>query len=424
MRLTGSSPVLRGTVRDSAALAVGSAGSGLLAYAFFAIASRTLGPAAAAPVSVLWSYWALAAAALTFPVQHWVIRSLRATGSDARVRSALPRVWLLALVAALLVGALSVMARRLLFDRDDLTFPLLMVIVTLGSCWSGVVRGLLSGRRRFVATALAILGENVIRFLGAALLARGSHSAGAFGVVLASGPLVALAWPRIGLPRRRSSHAMPPERLGLIGEIAGGSLVGQLVLTQGPVVLALLGGTAPSVTALFAALALFRAPYLLALGLVSQLTGFLTGLVQRQQGAVLGRVRLLLILGTGAAVAAGAAAGGTVGAKVVQVLFGEGLRIEPALMALLGASSGIALGNLAYGVLLTAYGAARPFLIAWCVGLAIAVVLLALPAEPLFKTAAAFAAAEAAAFLLVMRAEWRRGSHRAPDAAPGSLRLG
>jgi O-antigen/teichoic acid export membrane protein len=56
--------------RDSGVLAVGSAISGLLAYAFFALATRSLGAERAAPVSVLWSFWAVAAAVLTFAVQH------------------------------------------------------------------------------------------------------------------------------------------------------------------------------------------------------------------------------------------------------------------------------------------------------------------------------------------------------------------
>ena len=54
-------------------------------------------------------------------------------------------------------------------------------------------------------------------------------------------------------------------------------MIGQAVLTGGPVVLALAGGSARDITALFAGLALFRAPYIVALGLVSQLTGRFTG---------------------------------------------------------------------------------------------------------------------------------------------------
>jgi hypothetical protein len=42
-------------LRDTSALAIGSAASGLLAYVFFALVTRALGSATAAPVSVLWA---------------------------------------------------------------------------------------------------------------------------------------------------------------------------------------------------------------------------------------------------------------------------------------------------------------------------------------------------------------------------------
>ena len=59
-------------LRDTSALAVGSATSGLLAYVFFAIVTRALGSEGAAPLSVLWAYWSFAGAALTIPIQHWI----------------------------------------------------------------------------------------------------------------------------------------------------------------------------------------------------------------------------------------------------------------------------------------------------------------------------------------------------------------
>src|SRR3954469_9205006 len=90
--------------RDTAALAAGSAVSGLLAYVFFALVTRALGAEAAAPVAVLWTYWSFAAAALTFPLQHWVVRAVVAAGGEGPVRRALPSITGLALLVALLAG--------------------------------------------------------------------------------------------------------------------------------------------------------------------------------------------------------------------------------------------------------------------------------------------------------------------------------
>ena len=75
----GQRPEGRATGRpwtQGAGLALGSAASGLLAYVFFATVTRSLGSAAAAPVSVLWAYWSLAGAALSFPLQHWIARTV------------------------------------------------------------------------------------------------------------------------------------------------------------------------------------------------------------------------------------------------------------------------------------------------------------------------------------------------------------
>ena len=68
--------------RDSAALAVGSAVNGALAYVVFSLASHALGAEAAA-VSVLWTFWAFTAAAVTFPAQHWITRPVIAHGEGA-----------------------------------------------------------------------------------------------------------------------------------------------------------------------------------------------------------------------------------------------------------------------------------------------------------------------------------------------------
>ncbi|MEJ7689963.1 MAG: hypothetical protein WKF76_05750 [Nocardioidaceae bacterium] len=80
---------MRLRTRDTTALAAGSVATGLLAYVFFATATRALGPVAAAPVTVLWTYWSLAAAAFTFPVQHWIARTATAY-DESMVRRALP----------------------------------------------------------------------------------------------------------------------------------------------------------------------------------------------------------------------------------------------------------------------------------------------------------------------------------------------
>ncbi len=67
-------------------MAVGSLVAGVLAYVFFAVVTRALGAGPAAPVAVLWAWWGFAGAAVTFPVQHWIARTLATQCGEAGVR--------------------------------------------------------------------------------------------------------------------------------------------------------------------------------------------------------------------------------------------------------------------------------------------------------------------------------------------------
>lgn len=252
---------MRRRARDTSALGVGAVVSGLLAYVFFVLTTRVLGAAAAAPVTVLWTYWGFAAAALTFPLQHWVAQSVAAHDGEGAVRRTLSRVALTVIVASAVAAALAWLARDSLFHRADAWFPLLVGCVTLGSGFIGVVRGGLSARRRFGSVAWALVAENALRCAAAGVLVLADvHASLGYGICLAAGSFVGVLWPsavRFSAGQEAASAESP---MRFLGGASGGQLVGQGVLTGGPVLLALGGGTAAQVTALFAGLALFRAP--------------------------------------------------------------------------------------------------------------------------------------------------------------------
>ena len=156
---------------QSLGLAVGSVVGGLLAYVFFALVTRALGAEAAAPVSVLWVWWGFAAAALTFPLQHWITRTVTAYEGERVLRLLRGRVGGRGgRPGGSPPGCRPWLARDLLFGRDGLAFPLLVVAVTLGSGLLGVVRGTLSARRRFAAVGASLTAENGLRCVAAAVL--------------------------------------------------------------------------------------------------------------------------------------------------------------------------------------------------------------------------------------------------------------
>jgi O-antigen/teichoic acid export membrane protein len=396
--------------RDTTALAAGSAVSGLLAYVVFAMTTRGLGVEAAAPVSVLWSYWALAGAALTFPVQHWITRTITAHG-DGAVRRTLPRLAVATVAITLGTGAVAAVAREPLFGREDLWFPLLVASITVGSAVTGVTRGVLAARHRFAEVGASLVVENGIRCLAAAaLLAGGSDSPVAYGVALVAGHLMVLLWPSAFRLATTTTGVPVTSARSFLAGAGAGQLLHQLVLTGGPVALALAAGAQREVTALFAALSLYRAPFTLALGMVPQLTARVTALVvSGRQEAVRRLTRTVALTSAAATVAAGVGAA-LLGPPIIELIFGGGVRIDTAPSGWVAAGSALAVGNLVLMVVALAEDRAAAVARVWAAACALALVLLLalLTMEPLPRTVAAFVAAEAVAFVALL-ATVRRG---------------
>jgi O-antigen/teichoic acid export membrane protein len=426
---TSAPPASRSTCRravDSTALILGTAVNGALAYVFFALATRTLGGEGAAPVAQLWTYWSASAAVLTFPVQHWIIRSSHTGAGLAAVRRVMPRVTGMVVALAAMLAFVSWLAREQVFTSHDVAYPLMAAAITLGAFVVGVVRGRLAGMQRFVATGVAIAAENVLRVLLAVMVVWRAGGPVGFGLALSAGGLAVLAWPsafRFPAPARGDDRASP---VTFLGGIAAGSLIAQLVLTGGPVVLATIGGQAAEITALFTALALFRAPYLLALGLVTQVTGAFTDLIVGGRRQVVHRIRRLLVVGTVLGAGAAWVFGLKVGPVVLRLVFGAGVSPPPPVVALVAAATTVGLANLVFTVLLVARGSSGQLTVNWvvAVGVAAAVILVA-PLPPLSLVSSAFLAAEATAFALMWLGEIR--AHRAwtrpstVDGAPSTL---
>ena len=386
--------------RASLLLAAGSVVSGVLAYVLFALVTRGLGAVAAAPVSVLWTVWALAGAAFTFPLQHWIARCLTA-GREGDVRGSAGRVGGVVVASAVATGALAWVFRDRLFQRDDAWFPLLVVLVVLGSAAVGVLRGALAGRGRMAAVAWSLVAENAVRCaLVAVLLLAQVHDPVAHGLCLVAGSLVAL-WP--GAWRFGGTGSGRAGSLAFLGGAATGQLLAQGVLTGGAVVLALLGGSPAEITAMFATLALFRAPYMVVLGTLPQVTHHVTALVVAGDlTALRSRARQVAVLGA-ATVALGAATGVTVGPLLVRAVFGNTVRIGHGDAGVIAAGCALALVNVV--LMVGALALERPGRVAGAWGLAVlagAVVLLATTAfDPVERVALAFVATEVAATVLL-----------------------
>jgi O-antigen/teichoic acid export membrane protein len=400
---------------DSGVLAIGSVLNGLLAYVFFATVTRALGAEAAAPVSVLWAYWSFAAAALAFPLQHWAARSVTATGGDHGVRRSLPAVATAVLTIGPLVGLAAWLARDPLFHRGDAWFPLLVCLATIGSALTGLVRGMLQAHERFGAVALALVMENLVRCvvsLGLALA--GNDDPAAYGWALVAGYVTAAIWPwTLRMTLHGDDHESP---LVLLVGASGGQLLGQVVLTGGPVLLALAGGGPAEVTVLFAGLALFRAAYTLAIGMVAQLTARFTTLVVQGRRDALSRIRSRLVGATVAFALLAAPFGALVGPPLLPLVFGGDVRMAGHLTAVLASASTIAIATLIATLVLIALGRTGGQVRAWLLAAVPGAAYFALwPAPVLDRTCWAFLVVQAGAFAW-MAVELARGTARVEPA--------
>ena len=396
---TSSSP---SRSRAASGLAAGSVGAGVLAYVFFAASTRAVGATDAAPIAILWSWWGFAAAGLTFPVQHWITRTATAAGEGA-VRSAWAVPVRLVLGASAVAGGAAWLARETLF-AGDAWFVLLTVLVGLGAGGMGVVRGLLGARRRYAAVGAVLVAENLVRCLAAAVLvALDVDDPVAYGVALVLGYAACAAWPSAWRTRRGGTPGAPGGAASagtVLGGAAGAQVVGQAVLTGGPVLLALLGGSPTEVTVLFATLALYRAPYTVLLGQVVQLTGALTRLVVAGRLDRMTRVEHGVLALTAVGVSVGAAVGVWLGPWLVRLVFGDEVSVEQGVSVALAVGSVLALATLVQGVVLLAYGHPQRTLLAWLLALVpAALVLVASPGSPITTVAIAFLVAEGVAWL-------------------------
>jgi hypothetical protein len=342
-------------------------------------------------------------------LQHWTIRLLT-EGAEGTLARSQRRIWIGTAGASGLSALLAYLARDVLFHHESVVYPAMVAAITAGAAFSGLVRGGLAGRGRYVATGMSMVADNLLRVALGIIVALAGGSAMAFGFALVAGSFSGFLWPsslRFG-GRDTAAADSIASPLALASGLAAGSLIAQIVLAGGPVALAALGGTQQQVTSLFVALALWRAPYLIALGVAPQLTSALsrTALAGDDQGLRKGRRWTLgAVLG---AAALAFLAGATVVDPVLPFVFGGDVVLEWQTLALIGAGTAFAVGNLVLMLLMLAVGTSRFVNRAWLGAVLVgAVILVASPQSPTDRVATAFAAAQVTAFALLLAAPLR-----------------
>lgn len=191
-------------------VAAGVATSGLSAYVFLAVTARHFGPVRFAPLATFWSFTFLVGPGCFAPLEKEAGRLISggAVLPDRQgpvMRRALILGAAATAVLIVIVAAVSPVAVGRLFAGNWVLLGAFLVsLATICSQYLGL--GLLAGNSRFGAYGVLAGAEGLLRLGGAAaLLAVGTLSLGASGMVIALAPALALV---CVIPALRNSSPM------------------------------------------------------------------------------------------------------------------------------------------------------------------------------------------------------------------------
>lgn len=378
----------------------------MAAFGFIAVSSRDLGLDDYVPIGQLWSIWAVSFAVISFTSQQTVVRSqlIRRADASGPVVTADELLPLLLLIVPLAVAVIG--WREELFRSASPWWPALALVMPMGTLLTGTTRGSWAATGRVGGLAFVIAAENSVRLVAAVILRLMGASAPWYAAAIVLGFAVGFVRPpRIRVSPWRLAPLVEPE---LAVTTAGVGLIAHGAQVGAPLVLALRGAPAHEVSALFAILAVYRAPYQLVLGLVPRVAAVrAAALADGGEVDPPPRVRLLGLLALVSLAGGGCAA--LIGEVVVAPLFdAENILsgVDHALGAML-----VVLGIAALGltVLRVSTGHSRPLALRWVVAGGVGVSMLATSGDHLTGVLLALVVMEIVAVLSLAegkRAEW------------------
>ncbi len=393
---------------EGAILSLGTVASGVLAYAFNAIAARTLGPADYGPIAILWALVFLMSVVLFRPLEQTLARGIAdrlARGEDTRcVIRAAGRLGIGVTVVATLgiLAAWSPLTNGLFGGRDALTAALALGVI--GYCASFAMRGLLSGVRWLAGYGLLLLADGVARFVlvlplvffASPTLAAVAIAVAAFAGVLA--PLAGRGRPRLRPALTDGSGDSPFElrhALRFAAPVGVVAAADQILVSGGALLVAFEGGEEAAVAAgtVFAATMLVRAPVFLFQGFAAALLPNLTRL-QALGDAARFRLAILRAVGVLSAFAVALTAGMLIaGPESMRLLYGPSFDVARSDLAILAAGVGAYLAAATFSQASLARDLARQAAWMWSLASAAFVaVFLLLPGVPMHRVSVAFCA--------------------------------
>ena len=385
-------PLPEGTV----AVGIGLAVTGLAAYAYLVISARVLGPAEYGGLSVLWALVFLVGGGFFLPLEQEVGRAVadrraRDIGSGPVVKkAAIASIFLTAglIVVTLLGAAFFPLVENLFHGQTVLLVCFVIALITYAVQF--LCKGTLAGNGRFGPYGVILGAEGIVRVLPLiVLVAAGIDNLTLYGLALAIPPIVAV------LIAMRGQHGlMPPGpdaqwselstnlTLLFLGSLAAQALsyaaaLGGILLAKGPAQRALVADflvgffIARIPILLFQAVQAALLPKLAALASIGRLDDFRSGL----------RKLVIIVVGVGAF---GILCGVTIGPEVGKILFGDKFHLDRLDLGLLFTGSALFIFALTLAQALIALRGHGRALVAWAVGLSVAIVVTVVGNQDMF----------------------------------------
>lgn len=401
---------------------------GLAAYVFLVVAARGLGATRYSSLVVLWTLVFFAAPGFLFPVEQEVSRAVaarRAIGAGGG--PVIRRAAVLALALAAALAVLSLATGKVMVDHlfDGQVLLLVALVVALPAYAAiHLGRGTFSGSDRFGSYGWLLAGEGLLRVGGVVVLAVvGVKSAGAYGLLIAVAPFVALL-----LVLRRETDLLPegPEAdwselsTNLWWLLAGSALAQGFVNVPVPIVKVLASSRESTIAGQFQAgmiisrvpLFLFQAvqaallPKLAGLAASGRLTDFRTGLK-----------RLVWVV---AAIGVAATLGAwLLGPFALRILFGpEFDKLGHADLGYLALAAGAFMLAMALSQALIALQGHAKAALAWFVAIVVLAIVVAAIHDLLFRVEMGLVIGSAVAVVaMALLLRRQMDTHEVPDTA-------
>lgn len=388
------------------ALAVGA---GLVAasattYGFLAVSARALGPQGYAPISVLWSAVFIVTATVWMPVEQEVARLVgarAARGEGARpVSIAGARTAIgLGLPAVGIVAAVAFAGSEALFGaRPGVAAGLVLAVVAFAP--NHLTRAALAGTGSFGRYGACIALDSATRLaIAVALAASGVDDPVPYALAVAVAPLVPVVVFRRRWGAAGTAGPPAPALHRQVAPLVGGQALAQLLVNGGPIAVALLAapGEEAAASRFLAALLVARIPLFFFQAVQSSLLPGLARLeaVGDRDGFV-GLVRRLVsvVAALGLAAVVGA---WVLGPWAVRVGFGADFALDRRDLSLLAAAAAAVMLAHVLGHAGIALAGHLRVTAGWGIGVAVALVVLALGDDLLLRVELALLAGSIAA---------------------------